>query len=74
MSGAVHLDDIINADNFHKIQDSMAEAADMAMLTVDFAGKPVTPTAAAAPSAPGCAYGGPVNSGYFDKFFKKLIG
>jgi ligand-binding sensor protein/AraC-like DNA-binding protein len=43
MSGAVHLEDIINADSFHKIQDSMAEAADMAMLTVDFAGKPVTP-------------------------------
>lgn len=43
MSTNVHLDDIINAENFHKIQDSMAEAADMAMLTVDFAGKPVTP-------------------------------
>ena len=43
LSANVHLDDIINADNFHKIQDAMAEAADMAMLTVDFAGLPVTP-------------------------------
>ncbi len=41
-SHKLHLDDIINAESFHKIQESMAVAADMAMLTVDFAGKPVT--------------------------------
>lgn len=42
MANSVHLEDIINALSFHKIQDSMAEVADMAMLTVDFAGVPVT--------------------------------
>jgi ligand-binding sensor protein/AraC-like DNA-binding protein len=43
MATPLRLEDIINADNFHRIQDAMAEATDMAMLTVDFAGKPVTP-------------------------------
>jgi Predicted sensor domain len=50
MTGSsIYLDDIINAENFRKIQDSMAEAADMAMLTVDFAGRPVTPHSRCSP-------------------------
>jgi len=41
-SGSPHLDDIINAHNFQKIQDCLSEASDMAMLTVDYQGTPVT--------------------------------
>jgi len=37
-----NLDYIINAKNFQKIQDCLSEASDMAMLTVDFQGVPVT--------------------------------
>lgn len=40
--GVPNLDHIINAQNFQKIQDSLAEASDMAMVTVDFQGIPVT--------------------------------
>ncbi|HEY5586967.1 MAG TPA: PocR ligand-binding domain-containing protein [Ruminiclostridium sp.] len=36
------LDYIINVNNFRNIQDSIAEATDMAMLTVDYKGKPIT--------------------------------
>ncbi|HEY5586955.1 MAG TPA: PocR ligand-binding domain-containing protein [Ruminiclostridium sp.] len=36
------LDYIINANNYRNIQDSIAEATDMAMLTVDYKGKPIT--------------------------------
>ncbi|MHB8065183.1 MAG: PocR ligand-binding domain-containing protein [Ruminiclostridium sp.] len=36
------LDYIINANNYKNIQDSIAEATDMAMLTVDYKGKPIT--------------------------------
>lgn len=43
MSGAApNLDYIINAHNYQKIQDSLSEASDMAMLIVDFQGIPVT--------------------------------
>ena len=38
----LHLDYIINVNNFQKIQDSIAEATEMAMLTVDYKGTPVT--------------------------------
>ncbi|MFA6507178.1 MAG: PocR ligand-binding domain-containing protein [Treponemataceae bacterium] len=41
-SGFPQLDYIINAENFRRIQDSLAEATEMAMLTVDFKGTPVT--------------------------------
>lgn len=37
-----HLDFIINAHNFQKIQDCLSEASQMAMLTVDYQGNPVT--------------------------------
>lgn len=40
--GFPQLDYIINADNFRRIQESLAEASDMAMLTVDYRGTPVT--------------------------------
>lgn len=36
------LDYIINADNYRNIQDSIADATDMAIITVDFKGKPIT--------------------------------
>lgn len=36
------LDYIINADNYRNIQDSIAEATDMAIITVDYKGKPIT--------------------------------
>jgi ligand-binding sensor protein/AraC-like DNA-binding protein len=36
------LDYIINVQNFQKIQDCLAAASDMALLTVDFQGTPVT--------------------------------
>lgn len=36
------LDYIINKNNFQKIQESLSEASDMAMITVDSQGKPVT--------------------------------
>jgi ligand-binding sensor protein/AraC-like DNA-binding protein len=42
MANIPNLDHIINAQNFQKIQDSLAEATDMAMVTVDFQGVPVT--------------------------------
>jgi ligand-binding sensor protein/AraC-like DNA-binding protein len=38
----LHLDYIINVNNFQKIQDSIAEATEMAMLTVDYKGTPIT--------------------------------
>ncbi len=38
----LHLDFIINTNNFENIQDSISAATDMAMLTVDFRGIPVT--------------------------------
>jgi ligand-binding sensor protein/AraC-like DNA-binding protein len=38
----LQLDYLINVDNFQKIQDAMAEATEMAMLTVDYKGNPVT--------------------------------
>lgn len=38
----LNLDYIINADNYRNIQDSIAEATDMAIITVDFKGKPIT--------------------------------
>ncbi len=41
-SGFPNLDYIINANNFQKIQDCLSEASDMAMLTVDYQGNPVT--------------------------------
>lgn len=37
-----NLDYIINAHNFQKIQDCLSEASDMALVTVDFQGTPVT--------------------------------
>ncbi len=40
--GLVHLDHIINVDNFQKIQDDIAEVTDIAIVTVDYKGKPVT--------------------------------
>ncbi len=36
------LDYIINADNYRNIQDSIADATDMAIITVDYKGKPIT--------------------------------
>jgi ligand-binding sensor protein/AraC-like DNA-binding protein len=36
------LDYIINANNYRNIQDSIAEATDMAIITVDYTGKPIT--------------------------------
>lgn len=36
------LDYIINANNYRNIQDSIAEATDMAIITVDYKGKPIT--------------------------------
>lgn len=41
-NGVLNLDYIINANNFQKIQDCLSEASDMAMLTVDYQGNPVT--------------------------------
>jgi len=41
-NGFPNLDYIINAHNFQKIQDCLSEASDMAMLTVDYQGTPVT--------------------------------
>jgi len=41
-TGFPNLDYIINAHNFQKIQDCLSEASDMAMLTVDYQGTPVT--------------------------------
>ena len=38
----LQLDYLINVNNFQKIQDAMAEATEMAMLTVDYKGNPVT--------------------------------
>lgn len=38
----LNLDYIINADNYRNIQDSIAEATDMAIITVDYKGKPIT--------------------------------
>ncbi len=38
----LHLDFIINTNNFENIQDSISAATDMALLTVDFRGIPVT--------------------------------
>lgn len=38
----MNLDYIININNFQKIQDAISEAADMAILTVDYKGIPVT--------------------------------
>lgn len=37
-----NLDYIINAQNYQKIQDCLSEASDMAMVTVDYQGLPVT--------------------------------
>lgn len=43
LSGTIPpLDFIINANNFQKIQDCLSEASDMAIVTVDFQGNPVT--------------------------------
>lgn len=39
---APNLDYIINAHNYQKIQDCLSEASDMAILTVDYQGVPVT--------------------------------
>lgn len=36
------LDYIINADNYRNIQDSIADSTDMAIITVDYKGKPIT--------------------------------
>lgn len=36
------LDYIINANNYRNIQDSIADATDMAIITVDYKGKPIT--------------------------------
>ena len=41
-NGLLHLDNIINVDNFQKIQDDMAEVTGIAMVTVDYKGKMVT--------------------------------
>lgn len=41
-NGFPPLDYIINANNFQKIQGCLSEASDMAMLTVDYQGMPVT--------------------------------
>lgn len=41
-NGLLHLDNIINVDNFQKIQDNIAEVTDIAMVTVDYKGKRVT--------------------------------
>ena len=38
----LNLDYIINADNYRNIQDSIANATDMAIITVDYKGKPIT--------------------------------
>lgn len=38
----LQLDYIINVNNFQRIQDSIAEATEMAVLTVDYKGNPVT--------------------------------
>lgn len=38
----LQLDYIINANNFQKLQDTMADATEMAMLTVDYKGIPIT--------------------------------
>lgn len=38
----LNLDYIINANNYRNIQDSIAEATDMAIITVDYKGKPIT--------------------------------
>jgi ligand-binding sensor protein/AraC-like DNA-binding protein len=38
----LQLDYLINVNNFQKIQDAMAEATEMAMLTVDYKGNPIT--------------------------------
>ncbi|MBU3160980.1 PocR ligand-binding domain-containing protein [Clostridium frigoris] len=41
-NGLVHLENIINVDNFQKIQDNIAEVTNIAMVTVDYKGKKVT--------------------------------
>ncbi|MBU3101954.1 MULTISPECIES: PocR ligand-binding domain-containing protein [Clostridium] len=41
-NGLLHLDNIINVDNFQKIQDNIAEVTEIAMVTVDYKGKRVT--------------------------------
>ena len=41
-NGLLHLYNIINVDNFQKIQDNIAEVTDIAMVTVDYKGKRVT--------------------------------
>lgn len=41
-SNLIHLDYVINASNFQNIQDSISKATEMAILTVDFSGTPVT--------------------------------
>ena len=41
-NGLLHLDNIINVDNFQKIQDNIAEVAGIAMVTVDYKGKRIT--------------------------------
>ncbi|MBW9156885.1 PocR ligand-binding domain-containing protein [Clostridium tagluense] len=38
----LHLDEIINVDNFQKIQDEISEVTGIAMVTVDYTGKPIT--------------------------------
>lgn len=42
MKRILDLDYIINANNYRFIQDSISEATDIAMLTVDYKGKPIT--------------------------------
>ncbi|MBW9145823.1 PocR ligand-binding domain-containing protein [Clostridium sp. CM027] len=41
-NGFLHLDNIINVDNFQKIQDNIAEVTGIAMVTVDYKGKRIT--------------------------------
>lgn len=41
-NGLWHLDNIINVDNFQKMQDNIAEVTGIAMVTVDYKGKKIT--------------------------------
>jgi ligand-binding sensor protein/AraC-like DNA-binding protein len=41
-NGLLHLDNIINVDNFQKIQDNIAEVTGIAIVMVDYKGKKIT--------------------------------
>ena len=42
MERILHLKDVIDAETFQKIQDNIAVATEMSIITVDFKGKPIT--------------------------------